>query len=154
MTDVVDKQKRSEMMSGIQGKNTKPEVLVRSGLHRLGFRFRIHYSKLPGKPDIALPKYNALILIHGCFWHGHSCHLFKWPKTNRDFWREKIQLNRRRDQHHRQRYRELGWKTLVVWECALKGKLKRSLPAVLEEIAKWIEDVQEDRAIQGADPEN
>lgn len=138
------------MMSGIQGKNTKPEVLVRSSLHRLGFRFRIHYNKLPGRPDIALPKYRALILVHGCFWHGHNCHLFKWPKTNSQFWQEKIESNKERDAAHRSLYREKGWKTVVVWECAIKGKHRLPVNSLLEELSCWIESCQGDRELSGA----
>lgn len=154
MTDVVDRKKRSKMMSGINGKNTKPEILVRSGLHRLGFRFRIHYRKLPGKPDIALPKHNALILIHGCFWHGHDCHLFRWPRTNTEFWQDKIQSNRARDTKQRQHYRQNGWRTLVIWECALKGKHKRAFSSLLEEVRGWVEDQKKDRDFSGVHSEN
>lgn len=153
MTDVVDQNKRSKMMSGIQGKNTKPEILVRSGLHRLGFRFRIHYSKLPGKPDIALPKYNALILVHGCFWHGHKCHLFKYPHTNPEFWKSKIQSNRARDARQRTHYEQQGWRTLVIWECALKGKHKLPFLSLLEVTRTWIEGDERDRDLSGLETE-
>lgn len=91
MADVVTPEKRSKMMSGIQGKNTKPELTIRKGLHALGFRYRLHGKTLPGKPDLVFPKYKAVIFIHGCFWHAHHCHLFKWPSTRVDFWQEKIQ---------------------------------------------------------------
>lgn len=89
MTDVVDKATRSRMMAGIKGKDTKPEMLIRSELHRRGFRFRKNVKDLPGKPDIVLPKYRAVIMVNGCFWHGHGCRLFKWPSTRPEFWREK-----------------------------------------------------------------
>lgn len=138
MTDVVDKPTRSRMMSGIQGKNTKPEMLIRSALHRRGFRFRIHYNRLPGKPDIALPKHRALILVHGCFWHGHSCHLFKWPKTNRHFWRVKIEDNIRRDKKRLADYSRNGWRTLIIWECAVKGSNKLAPSKLIERIENWI----------------
>ena len=85
MNDVVDSATRSRMMSGIKGKNTKPELVIRSGLHRLGYRFRIHRKDLPGKPDLVFAKYRAVIFVHGCFWHYHACHLFKMPSTS--FWR-------------------------------------------------------------------
>ncbi len=90
MPDVVSRAKRGEMMSGIRGKNTKPELVIRSALHRAGYRFRLHTRSLPGKPDLVLPKYRAAIFVNGCFWHGHDCHLFKWPGTRKDFWRAKI----------------------------------------------------------------
>jgi DNA mismatch endonuclease, patch repair protein len=97
MADIVPKAKRSEMMAGIRGKNTRPEMLVRRALHAHGYRFRLHRKDLPGKPDIVLPKYRAVIFVHGCFWHGHDCHLFKWPKTREDFWIQKIKNNQERD---------------------------------------------------------
>ena len=125
MTDIVPAQKRSEMMSGIRAKNTKPELVVRSFLHATGFRFRLHRKDLPGKPDIVLPKWRTVIFVHGCFWHGHeNCHLYRLPKSRTEFWRDKIEGNRRRDELARVRLREAGWKILVVWECALRGKNK------------------------------
>ena len=92
-TDIVTAQERSRMMAGIRGKNTKPELAIRSALHRLGIRFRLHDKGLPGKPDLVFPKYRAVVLVHGCFWHGHDCHLFRWPKTRSEFWRHKIGAN-------------------------------------------------------------
>src|SRR5690625_6910272 len=86
------------MMSGIQGKDTKPELKIRSALHKLGFRYKLYDKSLPGKPDLVFPKYNAVIIIHGCFWHLHKCHLFKWPSTRPEFWREKIIGNKKRDE--------------------------------------------------------
>jgi DNA mismatch endonuclease (patch repair protein) len=142
MTDVVDTATRSRMMSGIRSKNTKPELLVRSGLHNLGYRYRLHYNQLPGKPDILLPKHKAIILVNGCFWHGHECHLFKWPKTRETFWQEKIQSTRQRDRTNMKIYRELGWRVLVVWECALKGKTASSIKATIMDCAAWIESVK------------
>lgn len=127
------------MMSGIKGKNTKPEMLIRSALHRKGFRFRIHYDKLPGKPDIALPKHRALILVHGCFWHGHDCHLFKWPKTNRDFWRKKIEDSISRDKERLCEYSNARWRTLIIWECALKGASEISATRLIDQVGTWIQ---------------
>lgn len=97
MADVVDSATRSRMMSGIRGRNTKPEIMIRSLLHHHGFRFRLHVRDLPGKPDIVLPRHHAVIFVHGCFWHGHDCPLFKWPGTRADFWREKIGRNQSND---------------------------------------------------------
>ena len=94
MADVVDKATRSRMMAGIKGKDTKPEMLIRSELHRRGFRFRKNVKELPGKPDIVLPKYKAVIMVNGCFWHGHECHLFKWPATRPEFLREKTRKDK------------------------------------------------------------
>ena len=139
MTDVVDKQTRSRMMSGIRGKNTKPELLIRRGLHRRGFRFRLHARDIPGKPDIVLPKYKAIILIHGCFWHGHDCHLFKWPSTRPDFWREKIGGNAARDRKYQVKYYDQDWRVLTVWECSLKGLHAIGIDAVLDAAVMWLD---------------
>ncbi|WP_405232526.1 very short patch repair endonuclease [Lentisalinibacter salinarum] len=138
MPDVVDKTTRSRMMSGIRGKNTKPELAIRSGLHQNGFRFRVHDKRLPGKPDIVLPKYNAVILVNGCFWHGHECQLFRWPSTRPDFWKAKIEGNRRRDNTQKARLQEMGWRVLTIWECALKGSGAMGLESVLEAISIWL----------------
>ena len=139
MTDIVDKKTRSRMMSGIRGKDTKPEFIIRRGLHRAGFRYRLHSSKFPGKPDLALQKYNALILVNGCFWHGHQCHLFNWPGGPREtFWREKIENNVARDRRNQRVYEKLGWRIAIVWECALKGKLKLDSEQVINSLAEWI----------------
>lgn len=108
-------------MSGIRGRNTKPEILVRSLLHREGFRFRLHVRELPGKPDIVLPKYRAAIFVHGCFWHGHDCPLYRLPGTRPDFWRNKIDRNRACDRRARDALLAAGWRVAVVWECALRG---------------------------------
>lgn len=108
------------MMSGIRAKNTQPEVFLRRGLHALGFRFRLHAKDIPGKPDIVFPKYGALIVVHGCFWHGHGCRYSKTPKTNTEFWEEKIQSNKLRDERTLQLQLNAGWRCLVVWECAVR----------------------------------
>lgn len=110
------------MMAGIKGKNTKPEIVVRKALHAQGYRFRLHDKKLPGKPDIVLPKYKTVIFVHGCFWHKHDCKHFKWPKTRPEFWREKIEGNVARDKKHAEELITLGWNVKVVWECEVKDK--------------------------------
>lgn len=107
-------------MAGIRAKNTRPEMFLRQGLHALGFRFRLHATNIPGKPDIVFPKYRALIIVHGCLWHGHECRYFKIPKTNAAFWQEKIQSNRLRDAKTIQLQMDMGWRCLVVWECAVR----------------------------------
>lgn len=152
MADVVDKKTRSRMMSGIRGKNTRPELLIRSELHKRGFRFRLHYGQLPGKPDLVLPKYNAVILVNGCFWHGHNCHLFKWPSTREEFWRNKIQSNQVRDESNIDEYAALGWKTLVVWECALKGRGRHDLGYLVDKIDDWLKTASGNAEISGMDP--
>lgn len=97
MADVVSRAKRSAMMAGIRGKNTRPELIVRSALFKRGFRYRLHYKGLPGSPDLVSPKYKAVLFVNGCFRHGHDCHLFKWPKSNAAFWKEKLTRNQQRD---------------------------------------------------------
>lgn len=138
MTDVVDEKTRSRMMSGIRGKNTRPELTVRSLLHRQGFRFRIHVGNLAGKPDIVLKRYRAVIFVHGCFWHGHkNCQLFKWPKSREDFWKNKISGNIGKDRESIQLLQAAGWRVCIVWECAIKGSGKNP-DGVAEQIKNWL----------------
>lgn len=114
-------------MSGIRGKDTKPEILVRRLLHRLGYRFRLHCRDLPGKPDIVLPKWHTVIFVNGCYWHGHEdCHLFRPPKTRTEFWTSKIAGNKTRDQRNYSALQDAGWKVIVIWECAVTKKLSLS----------------------------
>ena len=123
-------------MSRIGGKNTKPEIAVRSLLHNLGYRFRLHRNDLPGRPDIILPKYKKVIFVHGCFWHGHTdCSRSKRPTTNMDFWREKLDKNIERDKAAVRNLEQLGWGVLTVWACEVKesNKLKRKLLSFFEE---------------------
>jgi DNA mismatch endonuclease (patch repair protein) len=125
VADVVDAATRSRMMSGIRGKDTKPELIIRKALHARGFRFRLHVKDLPGKPDLVLPKYGAVIFVHGCFWHGHGCDAgTNRPRSNLAYWRPKLLRNRRRDATNRRALKRLGWKVLVVWECQL-GNLEQ-----------------------------
>ena len=138
MADIVDKATRSRMMSGIRGKNTKPEILLRQKLHASGYRFRIHRKDLPGKPDIVLPMYKAVILVNGCFWHGHDCHLFKMPGTRTEFWQTKITNNRLNDQKATASLLALGWRVLTVWECSLKGKTRIPIEDIMNRIATWL----------------
>ncbi len=139
MTDIVDTGTRSRMMSRIGPTNTRPEMIIRKGLFKKGYRYRLHSPNLPGKPDLVLSKYRALILVNGCFWHGHSCNLFKWPRTREKFWRNKIGSNRKRDERNIGKYRELGWRVLIVWECSLKGKHRLDTECLIEMISSWIE---------------
>jgi len=136
MTDVVDTATRSRMMAGIRAKNTAPELQIRQSLHRLGFRFRLHDKRLPGKPDLLLPKYGAVIFVHGCFWHGHDCPTFKWPKTRAEFWRTKIGRNRENDDRHIKALHEAGWRVCVVWECSVR---KSGSAILATRIAKWLD---------------
>ena len=149
MADIVSAAVRSRMMSGIRGRNTKPELLLRRGLHKLGFRFRIHVRDMPGKPDIVLPRFRAVILANGCFWHGHDCHLFKMPATRPDFWRTKIERNRTVDARVKAQLAGDGWRVGVVWECALKGRTKRPLDEVLAACADWLQSDEQGLEIRG-----
>jgi DNA mismatch endonuclease (patch repair protein) len=121
MADVFTPEKRSWIMSRVRGRDTRPEILVRSFVHRMGYRFRTHRRELPGNPDIVLRRHGKAILVHGCFWHGHKyCPRSRRPTTNEIFWSDKLDANKRRDKRFRQALRRLGWKVLVVWECETK----------------------------------
>jgi DNA mismatch endonuclease, patch repair protein len=135
--DVFSKEKRSQIMSHVSGKNTKPELIVRSLLHHMGYRFRLHRKNLPGKPDIILPKYKKVIFIHGCFWHGHkNCPRSKRPTTNKEFWHKKIDRNIHHDKEIVSNLKESGWDILIVWTCEIKdlNQLKDKILNFLEEI--------------------
>ncbi|HAW93388.1 MULTISPECIES: very short patch repair endonuclease [unclassified Arsukibacterium] len=140
MTDIHSKAVRSKNMAAIKGRNTRPEMLVRRALHTAGFRYRLHVANLPGKPDLLFPKYKAVIFVQGCFWHQHQCAMFHWPKTRTEWWKQKISSNRAHDEAVQDKLRELGWRVLLVWECALKGKTKVPLPQLTDEIAHWLRD--------------
>jgi DNA mismatch endonuclease (patch repair protein) len=140
MTDVHSKETRSYNMSRIRSKDTKPELLVRKFLHRNGFRFRLHAKKLPGKPDIVLPKYKTVILIHGCFWHGHSnCKLYVIPKTRTEWWLNKIKVNNTNDLLNENALYELGWTIIKIWECELK---KRRIDVTLNKLALTLKSIK------------
>lgn len=126
MADTLTKSERSALMARIRGANTKPEIFVRSALHRAGFRFRIHPRALPGRPDIVLPKHRTVVFVHGCFWHRHGCRLASEPASRRAFWREKFARNVARDRRTAQALRRAGWRVLTVWECALRTKSGRA----------------------------
>ena len=139
MVDVVDQATRSRMMAGIRHRDTKPEREIRSLLHRAGYRFRLGRKDLPGKPDIVLPKFKAVVFVHGCFWHGHECPMFKWPATRAAFWRAKIRGNVERDGRVERKLRALDWRLLKVWECALRGRRARTPQYLSSGMAKWLQ---------------
>jgi DNA mismatch endonuclease (patch repair protein) len=134
-------------MSRIRGTNTKPEVTLRRGLHAAGLRFRLHVRSLPGTPDIVFPKYGAVIQVNGCFWHGHRCALFKLPETRQPFWAAKIAANTARDARATQALHDLGWRVLVVWECALKGPARQPLENVIAEAKAFVTGDRRDQCI-------
>ncbi|MBO5311898.1 MAG: DNA mismatch endonuclease Vsr [Bacteroidales bacterium] len=149
MADKLTSSQRSRCMSRIRGKNTKLEILVRKGLHARGFRFRLHNKKLPGSPDIVLPKYSVAIMVNGCFWHGHKgCRYATKPKSNVEFWEAKIQRNRHRDEVTNAHLEALGWHVITVWECELRkgSRLEDRLNALAEEIryAGELKKIKED----------
>lgn len=146
--DVVTPETRSRMMAGIRGKDTKPELLIRSALHRAGFRFRLHQASLPGKPDLVLPRYRAVIFVHGCFWHGHGCHLFRWPGTREAFWREKIGRNIARDSRQMADLAGAGWRVAVVRECAIKGRTRLPVTDIAEILGLWLRSNEKTLEIQ------
>lgn len=150
MADIVTPAKRSEMMSGIKGKNTKPEIYVRKLLFSLGYRYRLGRKDLPGKPDIVLPKYNAAIFVHGCFWHGHErCHLFRMPKSRQDFWDKKISGNIIRDETSIARLQESEWRVCVVWECAIKGAWRMPTEELAGILSGWLRSDEVTQNIRG-----
>lgn len=115
--DIVSREKRSRMMSGIRGKDTRPELLVRSTAHRLGLRFRLHVKELPGRPDLVFPRYRTALFVHGCFWHRHDCALAAVPSTRSDFWLAKFAANVERDRRSKAALESQGWRVLEIWEC-------------------------------------
>lgn len=135
MSDVHSKEVRSYNMSRIRSKGTKPEETVRKYLFSQGFRYRKNDPRLPGKPDIVLPKYKTVIFVNGCFWHHHEgCQYFRWPENNAEFWKEKIQKNTERDKSNMEALELLGWKVIVIWECSLKKELNESLIKLVKDI--------------------
>jgi len=136
--DIVDRATRSRMMSAIRGRDTKPELVVRSYLHRSGLRFRLH-SRLPGKPDLVLPKYRAAVFVHGCFWHRHEgCRFSTTPASNANFWAKKFADNVRRDDHVRRQLAQLGWRVLVIWSCELNERKLRALANKIKRESKGV----------------
>jgi len=137
MTDVFSKKKRSEVMACIKSKNTMPELVIRKALFANGFRFRVHNKKLPGMPDIVLPKYKAVIFINGCFWHGHkNCKYFRLPMTRTSFWKNKIESNRARDKRNARALRYMNWKVFTLWECKIKNTYADPARSVIRKLLR------------------
>ncbi|MQX78123.1 very short patch repair endonuclease [Sinorhizobium medicae] len=149
MADIVTPEKRSLMMSGIRGKDTKPEILIRKALFARGWRYRLHDKRLPGKPDLVFPRLRAVVFVDGCFWHGHHCHLFRLPSSRIEFWSQKIGRNRERDIEVKQKLEELGWRHLTVWECALKGRTRLPIVDVIDRVADWLESGKGAAEVEG-----
>jgi DNA mismatch endonuclease (patch repair protein) len=138
MPDVLTPKQRQLNMSRIRGRDTKPEMLVRRGLHARGLRYCLHDRRLPGRPDLVFPKYHTVVFIHGCFWHAHGCALSKLPGTRQDFWQKKLEGNVARDRRILSALQVSGWRVLVIWECALRGPLRLDEMAVLDHVARYI----------------
>jgi DNA mismatch endonuclease (patch repair protein) len=126
------------MMAGIRGKNTRPEIAIRHALHRRGLRYGLHVAGLPGKPDMVFRPRRAVIFVHGCFWHGHSCPLFRLPGTRPEFWKAKIDGNRTRDCKVQQQLESMGWRQLTIWECAIRGRGPAAIDEVADRAAAWL----------------
>ncbi len=144
MADVLTPGQRQFNMSRIRGKDTKPEMLIRRGLHARGLRYRLHDRSLPGRPDLVFPKYRTAVFIHGCFWHAHGCALSKIPATRQDFWQAKLVANVARDRKAVDALRAGGWRVLVIWECALRGAARKKESDVLDCAASFIEGTSMD----------
>lgn len=136
-------------MAAIRDKDTKPEMLLRRALHAKGFRYRLHDRRLPGRPDLVFPKYRAVVFVNGCFWHGHQCDQFRWPKTREEFWRAKIGGNVARDDVNIAALHDVGWRVGIVWECAMKGKGRLGVDAVVDAVARWLSFDGGDLIVQG-----
>ena len=138
MADVHDRATRSRNMAAIRGADTKPEKQLRSALHGLGFRYRLHATELPDRPALVLRKWNCVVFVHGCFWHGHGCRFFRLPATRRSFWRQKIDANRKRDGRIRKQLLDSGWRVATTWECAMRGASEAMASRRVTTIARWI----------------
>lgn len=135
------------MMAGIGPANTKPEMLIRRALHALGYRYRLHVKGLPGKPDLVFPRRRAVIFVHGCFWHGHDCVLFRWPASRAEFWRSKITANIVRDFRSRRQLISTGWRVLEIWECTLRGKDRLPLDEVAGRCVQFLEGTEQSATV-------
>lgn len=153
-TDIMSAEARSRLMARIGGRNTKPEVILRKALFRLGFRYRLHPRDIPGRPDMVFPRWRAVVLVHGCFWHGHDCHLFKWPKGNAEFWQAKISRNLERDRRTLDALAAQGWRVLTVWECALRGRGRLTPEAAAVQVAGWLATMEPVGTVQGRTLQN
>lgn len=145
MTDILDKQTRSRMMAGIKGKDTKPELVLRRAVHARGFRYRLHSKNVPGRPDLVFPKHDAIVFVHGCFWHRHErCRYTTTPTTRPEFWQAKFAANVARDAAIQGHLKETGWRVATVWECSLRKT--EQLAATIEILRAWL--LSDDRQLE------
>lgn len=136
-------------MAAVRHVDTIPEMIVRRALHAEKLRFRLHVKDLPGRPDLVFPRYRAVIFVHGCFFHGHDCHLFRWPNSNQHFWKAKIERNIERDSEVAERLRSSGWRIATVWECALKGKTRLDRQDAMQSLALWVRSGGQSKELRG-----
>jgi DNA mismatch endonuclease, patch repair protein len=153
-TDVHEPATRRLNMQRIRSKDTKPELVIRRGLYARGYRFRLHVRELPGQPDLVFPRYRAVILVHGCFWHGHDCPLSARPKTNAEFWASKIAANCARDTKVELRLADAEWRRLTVWECALRGRARWNTDDLMEACGAFLTGTQPVAELFGVSPAN
>jgi len=147
--DIVDPATRSRMMAGIRSKNTRPEIAIRTALHRAGLRYRLHAKDVPGKPDMVFPRFRAAVFVHGCFWHGHDCPLFRLPENRREFWKSKIDRNRSRDAEVIAKLSASGWRTLTIWECSIRGRGTIGLDETARIAAAWVRNKLPNDEVRG-----
>lgn len=138
MVDVLTPEQRQLNMSRIRGRDTKPEMTIRRGLHARGLRYRLHDKSLPGRPDLVFPRFRVAVFVHGCFWHAHECGLFRLPATRQEFWQKKLGGNVARDRVAVETLTSLGWRVLVIWECTLRGTRRMNVDEVVESAARYI----------------
>ena len=148
--DVHTPEQRSRNMSRIRGRDTGPEMLIRRGLHARGYRYRLQARDLPGRPDLVFPKHRAVIFVHGCFWHGHDCPMFRLPATRTEFWQRKIAANQARDRATDAALAELGWRRLTIWECVLRGRARVDPSEVLDGCENFLGSQQPSFQLSGA----
>lgn len=140
MPDVLTKEQRQRNMSGIRGRDTKPEMLVRRGLYVRGLRYKLHDKALPGRPDLVFPRYHAVVFVHGCFWHAHDCPMYKQPTTRKAFWSDKLKKNADRDRTVLDKLQSSGWRVLIIWECATRGPCRLNFQQVMDEAERFIKE--------------
>lgn len=149
MVDVLTKEQRYLNMSNIKGRDTKPEILIRRGLHARGLRFRLNVKTLPGSPDLVFPRHRVAVFIHGCFWHGHDCPMFHLPETRREFWYRKIVATKVRDAKAEEELFNMGWRVLTIWECSTRGKMRLPRQSLLDRCADFIYSDEKKFTLQG-----
>ena len=147
--DIVSKETRSQIMSRVGQKDTRPEILLRSVLHKAGLRYRLYDKALPGSPDLIFPRFRSVVFVHGCYWHSHGCYRSTVPKSRREFWKKKFRANRRRDQRVMVLLRERGWRVMIVWECTLVGKYALVPQSVAEQVHAWLTGREECGEVPG-----